>query len=63
MKISESYKSGNFRNGRKKSLSFEIFPPKKDSELKNIDETLGVLCILNQNIVFDYLFISSHKPV
>ena len=27
----------------KKSLSFEIFPPKKDSELKNIDATLDVL--------------------
>lgn len=51
MKISESYKSGNFRNGRKKSLSFEIFPPKKDSELKNIDETLGVLCELKPDYI------------
>ncbi len=34
MKISDIYKKG------KRSLSFEIFPPKKDSELKNIDETL-----------------------
>jgi len=40
MKISEI--SGN----NKRSLSFEIFPPKKDSELKNIDETLGILCEL-----------------
>ena len=35
MKISDLCK-------KKKSLSFEIFPPKKDSELKNIDETLSV---------------------
>lgn len=44
MKISEIYK-------REKSLSFEIFPPKKDSELKNIDETLGVLCELNPDFI------------
>lgn len=25
-------------------MSFEIFPPKKDSALKDIDETLGILC-------------------
>ena len=37
MKISDIY-------NKKKSLSFEIFPPKKDSELENIDETLKVLC-------------------
>lgn len=41
MMISDIYKKG------KRSLSFEIFPPKKDSELKNIDETLSVLCELN----------------
>ena len=38
MKISDIYKDN------KRSLSFEIFPPKKDSELKNIDETLSILC-------------------
>jgi methylenetetrahydrofolate reductase (NADPH) len=32
-------------------LSFEIFPPKKDSELKNIDETLGILCELNPDFI------------
>ena len=37
MKISDIY-SG------KKSLSFEIFPPKKTEDLENIDETLSVLC-------------------
>ncbi|MBR3645721.1 MAG: methylenetetrahydrofolate reductase [Lachnospiraceae bacterium] len=36
---------------KKKSLSFEIFPPKKDDELKNIDETLGVLCELNPDFI------------
>lgn len=35
----------------KKSLSFEIFPPKKDSELKNIDETLSVLCELEPDFI------------
>lgn len=45
MKISDIYKKG------KRSLSFEIFPPKKDSELKNIDETLGVLCELNPDFI------------
>lgn len=44
MKISDLCK-------KKKSLSFEIFPPKKDSELKNIDETLSVLCELNPNYI------------
>lgn len=45
MKISEIYKEG------KKSLSFEIFPPKKDSELKNIDATLEVLCELKPDFI------------
>lgn len=45
MKISDIYKN------TKKSLSFEIFPPKKDSELKNIDETLSVLCELNPDFI------------
>ena len=29
---------------KKKSLSFEIFPPKRTEDLENIDETLSVLC-------------------
>lgn len=45
MKISEIYKTG------KRSLSFEIFPPKKDSELKNIDETLSILCELKPDFI------------
>lgn len=44
MKISDIY-------NKKKSLSFEIFPPKKDSELKNIDETLDILCELNPDYI------------
>lgn len=45
MKISDMYKQKN------KTLSFEIFPPKKDSELKNIDETLSVLCELKPDFI------------
>ncbi len=45
MKISEIHKE------KGKSLSFEIFPPKKDSELKNIDETLAVLCELKPDFI------------
>lgn len=33
----------------------------KDNSRKNIEEVKSI--IINQNIVFDYLFISSHKPV
>lgn len=44
MKISEIYE-------HKKSLSFEIFPPKKDAELKNIDATLEVLCELKPDFI------------
>ncbi len=36
---------------RGKSLSFEIFPPKKDEQLKNIDETLSVLCELEPDFI------------
>lgn len=32
--------------GQKRVLSFEIFPPKHDEELKNIDATLEILCDL-----------------
>lgn len=45
MLISEIY------GKNKKSLSFEIFPPKKDSELKNIDATLEVLCELKPDFI------------
>ena len=45
MKIAELYKQN------KKSLSFEIFPPKKDTELESIDETLEVLCELNPDFI------------
>ena len=45
MQISEVYE----KKGR--SLSFEIFPPKKDEELKNIDETLSVLSELKPDFI------------
>jgi methylenetetrahydrofolate reductase (NADPH) len=45
MKISELY------NRNKQSLSFEIFPPKKDTELESIDETLEVLCELEPDFI------------
>lgn len=45
MVISDIYKEN------RKSLSFEIFPPKKDSELKNIDETLAVLSELAPDFI------------
>ncbi|MCR4789352.1 MAG: methylenetetrahydrofolate reductase [NAD(P)H] [Lachnospiraceae bacterium] len=45
MKVSDIYRNG------KRSLSFEIFPPKKDEELKNIDETLDVLCELKPDFI------------
>ncbi len=45
MKLSEIQKA------KKRTLSFEIFPPKKDSELKNIDETLSILCDLNPDFI------------
>ncbi|MCR4989769.1 MAG: methylenetetrahydrofolate reductase [NAD(P)H] [Lachnospiraceae bacterium] len=45
MKISEIY------NKKKRTLSFEIFPPKKESDLHNIDETLSVLCKLEPDFI------------
>ena len=36
---------------KSKTLSFEIFPPKKDRELENIDETLSVLCELKPDFI------------
>ena len=44
MKVSQVYST-------KRSLSFEIFPPKKDTELSNIDETLEVLAELNPDFI------------
>lgn len=46
MKISDIY-----RNKGKKVLSFEIFPPKKDDELKNIEPTLDVLSELKPDYI------------
>ena len=51
MKISEIYKEKQGMGSAKKMLSFEIFPPKKDSELKNIDATLEVLCELRPDFI------------
>ena len=45
MKISDIY------NNKKQTLSFEIFPPKKESGLENIDETLSVLAELNPDFI------------
>ncbi len=45
MKITEIHKE------KKNVLSFEIFPPKKDNELKNIDETLEILCELKPDFI------------
>lgn len=45
MKISEKFKE------KRPVLSFEIFPPKKDSALKNIDETLKILCELAPDFI------------
>lgn len=45
MKVSDKYNKGG------KTLSFEIFPPKKDTELNNIDDTLDVLCELNPDFI------------
>ena len=44
MKVSQVYK-------KKRSLSFGIFPPKKDAELENIDETLSVLAELEPDFI------------
>ena len=45
MKLSQIHKK------KKNVLSFEIFPPKKDEELKNIDKTLEILCELNPDFI------------
>lgn len=44
MKVSQVYRN-------KRSLSFEIYPPKKDSELRNIDATLEVLSDLKPDFI------------
>ncbi len=49
MKIPEIFKAKKKEN--KPVLSFEIFPPKKEEALKNIDETLGLLCNLNPDFI------------
>lgn len=46
MKISQIYKEKG-----KKVLSFEIFPPKKDDELKNIEPTLDILSELKPDYI------------
>lgn len=45
MKLTEIY------NSKKNVLSFEIFPPKKDDELKNIEPTLDVLAELEPDYI------------
>lgn len=45
MKVSQLYKI------KKKTLSFEIVPPEKNSELSRIDETLDILCELNPDFI------------
>ena len=45
MKITDLYKNN------KRTLSFEIFPPKKDDELRNIDATLEVLSELTPDFI------------
>jgi len=42
MRIADLYQE------KKNVLSFEIFPPKREDELKNIDATLEILCELKQ---------------
>lgn len=41
----------NIYKNKKNTLSFEIFPPKKDSDLECIDETLSVLCELKPDFI------------
>lgn len=45
MKITE------FHNSKKTVLSFEIFPPKSDDELNNIDPTLEILAEMNPSYI------------
>lgn len=45
MRIADLY------DNQKTTLSFVIFPPKKNSELKNIDATLEILCELKPDFI------------
>ncbi len=45
MKITEKFKN------KKPVISFEIFPPKKDDALKNVDQTLEILSSLNPDYI------------
>ena len=45
MKVSDIYKNGG------RTLSFGIFPPKRNEELRNIDATLEVLCELKPDYI------------
>ncbi len=49
MKIASVFEAKKAEN--KPVLSFEIFPPKKEAALKNIDETLSLLCALNPDFI------------
>lgn len=49
MRIPEIFEKKKKEN--KPVLSFEIFPPKKEAALKNIDETLGLLCDLKPDFI------------
>lgn len=49
MKIPKIFEAKKKEN--KPVLSFEIFPPKKEQALRNIDETLGMLCSLNPDFI------------
>lgn len=48
MKVRDVYKE---KAGKKPVLSFEIFPPKRDTTLQSIDETLKVLCDLKPDYI------------
>ncbi len=41
----------DIHNNNKTVLSFEIFPPKRDTELRDIDETLEILCELKPQYI------------
>ncbi|MBO4909903.1 MAG: methylenetetrahydrofolate reductase [NAD(P)H] [Lachnospiraceae bacterium] len=45
MKLTDIYKN------KEQVVSFEIFPPKAQDELDNIDETLGILCDLKPDYI------------
>lgn len=49
MKITKIFEAK--KKEKKPVLSFEIFPPKKEQALRNIDETLGMLCDLNPDFI------------